>query len=333
MVRFGIIGFGLHAEKRLVPAFRQCRRARLMAITRRDRQRARQSAEQYGVPEWFDSAEELCRSPQVDAVFVATPNVLHCADTLTALAAGKPVLCEKPMAMNAAECERMIAAARRGGVLLGVAQVFRFARTVERMRELVAAGEIGRPALARAEFCYAGIGHARRWIHDRSVGGGATADVGVHCIDALRFMLQDEVTGVDARATFDAQSGECDASAVLSLQFARGTLATVMVSMRAEYRTPLELVGDTGALRVQRGFSVDAPAQLDLVRQGAIARVEEMSNSDAFARQIDSFAAAVEGGGAFICPGEEGWRNQTVLDAAYDSMRRKGASVVRSGSA
>src|SRR5512135_3488410 len=131
MVRFGIAGFGLHAVKRLMPGFAQAQRCRVTALSRRDMNKARQSAQEYGIPLAFDSIEELCASPEVDAVLVATPNSSHLTDVLAAVRQGKPVLCEKPMALNAGECRQMIAAAKDAGVLLGVAQIFRFCRSLQ----------------------------------------------------------------------------------------------------------------------------------------------------------------------------------------------------------
>lgn len=321
MVRFGIIGFGLFAEKRLAPALRHTRHARLVALTRRDPQRARDAAERYGVPHGFASAEELCRCPEVDAVFVTTPNACHLADTLLALRHGKPVLCEKPMALNAAECRRMIEAAHAAGVLLGVGHVFRLAASVRRLRERIAGGEIGTPVYARAEFCFQGRGHARTWMSDRAVAGdGALFDVGVHCIDALRFILQDEIVNVEARAMFDTDSGEVDAAATAALQFRRGTLACVMASTRSEYRTTLEIVGERGVLRANNAFATEESVEVELLRNGKVSGSERVSNADVFAQQFDSFALAVEGRGELICPGEEGLNNQLVLDAAYEQI-------------
>src|SRR5580704_7847582 len=108
MIRFGILGFGLHGAKRLMPGFAMAQNCRVTAISRREMSKARASAQQYGIPLAFDSAEELCRSPEVDAVFVATPNACHLADVLLAIECRKPVLCEKPMAINAAECRQMV---------------------------------------------------------------------------------------------------------------------------------------------------------------------------------------------------------------------------------
>jgi len=321
MIRFGIAGFGLHAVRRLMPGFALARDCRVVALSRRDSNKAREAAAQYGIPHVFGSTAELSRCPEVDAVLVTTPNVCHLPDVFAAVAAGKPVLCEKPMGMNADECRRMVEAARNAGVLLGVAQVFRFEESTVRFRERVAAGDIGRPIFARAEFSYPGSGHPRAWLYNRATaGGGPIADVGVHCIDALRYVLQDEPRRVTALGRSDENSGDVEAAAILTLEFQRGTLTTVLVSTRAHYRTPIEIVGDAGVLRADDALNVEHPITLELWRDGQRVAEESVSNQLAYARQVDSFAAAVEGREAFPAPGEQGWRNQIILDASYRSM-------------
>jgi len=320
MIRFGIAGFGLHAVRRLMPGFALAQNCQVVALSRRDAVKAREASERYAIPYVFGSTEELCQSPDVDAVFVATPNANHRADVLTAVFKGKPVLCEKPMGMNAEECREMIEAARRSGVLLGVAQIFRFEESTGRFRERVARGDVGSPVFARAEFSFPGLGHARTWMSDRRIaGGGAIADVGVHCIDALRHILQDEVVRVDARTRTDENSGDVEASALMILELSRGTLATVLVSTRAHYRTPIEIVGHSGVLRADDALNVDRPIRIEYWREGALVEEETVSNHLAYARQVDAFAAAVEGHAEFPVPGEEGLKNQLVLDAAYRS--------------
>jgi predicted dehydrogenase len=322
MINFGIIGFGLHAVKRLMPGFALAKNCRVTALSRRDLAKAQESARQYDIPLAFDSAQELCRSPQVDAVFIATPNSSHFQDVLIAAACGKPVLCEKPMAINAGQCRQMVEAAHKARVLLGVAQVFRFEESTTWFREQVAAGNIGRPVFARSEFSFpADRTHARTWINDPAIaGGGPVADVGVHCVDALRFILQDEVLRVSARE-IAGNPGNVEAGAALLLEFSRGTLATVMVSFRAEYRTPLELVGESGVLSGDDALNVERPIHLELRRGGTVVEANTVSNHLAYARQVDAFAAAVEGKAEFPIPDEEGWRNQEILDAAYRSMK------------
>jgi len=329
MIRFGIAGFGLHAAKRLMPGFSQAANCRVTALSRRDLQQARQSAAQYNIPFAFDSTEKLCQSPEVDAVFVATPNALHRQDVLAAIRAGKPVLCEKPMGMNAAECQQMVEAARQTEVLLGVAQIFRFEDTTAWFRDQIAVGKIGKPVFARSEFSLAvGPQHPRTWIRNQALaGGGPIADVGVHCIDTLRFILQDEVVRVSAQARFDASIGDVETAASLLLEFSLGTLGTVLVSFQTEYRTPLEVVGTEATLRGDDALTVDKPVALEL-RRGTAVETSTVSNASAYARQVEAFAAAVEGKTAFPVPGEEGWQNQLILDAAYRSMRSGQAEAV-----
>ena len=323
MVNFGIIGFGLHAVKRLMPGFALAKNCRVTALSRRNLAKAQASARQYDIPLAFDSAELLCRSPQVDAVFIATPNACHLSDVLMAVSCGKPVLCEKPMAIDAEQCRQMVEAARKAKVLLGIAQVFRFEQSTAWFREKVAAGSIGNVIFARSEFSFAaGSNHPRIWINDPLIaGGGPVADVGVHCIDALRFVLQDEVLRVTTREISRKNPGGVEAGATLVLEFSRGTLATVMVSFCADYRTPFELVGESGVLRADDALNVEHPILLELRRGGAVVETKTVSNQLAYARQVDAFAAAAEGTADFPIPGEQGWRNQRILDAAYRSIK------------
>jgi 1,5-anhydro-D-fructose reductase (1,5-anhydro-D-mannitol-forming) len=321
MVRFGIAGFGLHAVRRLMPGFALAKNCTVVALSRRDPQKAREASAQYNIPHVFASTEELCRCPEVDAVLVTTPNSSHYGDVFTAVALGKPVLCEKPMAMNAEECRLMVEAAKKAGVPLGVAQIFRFEESTRRLREGIAAGEIGKPLFARAEFSFLATSHGRTWINDRAIaGGGPVADVGVHCIDALRYILQDEVRRVTAVGRSDEKSGDVESAAILTLEFGRGTLATVLVSTRAQYRTPTEFVGSDGVLRADDGLTVDRPITVELWRDRQLVSSENVSNHLAYAKQVDSFADAVEGSQPFAVPGTEGWQNQLILDAAYRSI-------------
>jgi len=331
MTRFGILGFGLHAVRRLMPGFLQAKRCRVTALSRRDGDKARASAETYNIPLAFNSAEDLCRSNEVDAVLVTTPNSCHFQDVLLALKHGKPVLCEKPMGMDADECRKMVEAARKAGLLLGVAQVFRFEDSTASLRARIGRGQIGTPVFARSEFSYPGREHPRKWLTDAKLaGGGPIADVGVHCVDALRYILQDEVVEVTAQGYSDQHSGDVEAAAILGLRFSRGTLGSVMVSTRVQYRTPIEIVGDQGALRGMDALNVERPIQLQLLKGGAVVETEEVFNQHAYTRQVDEFAAALEDKTPFAVPGEQGWQNQVILDAAYRSVKSGKSEKVQS---
>ena len=324
MIRYGILGFGLHAVRRLMPGFSQAKHCTVTGFWRRDQKKAEELLHQYSqFPlRSYDSPKALCSSPDIDAIFVASPDALHLSHTLIALEHRKPVLCEKPMAMNAAECRSMLEGAKRSGVPLGIAQNFRFEPSVNRLREIVAAGTIGKPLLARSEFHYYARHHPRTWLTDPGLAcGGPIGDVAVHCIDALRYVLQDEISAVFARALYDKNSGAVESAATILLEFRNGTLADITVSTRAEYRTPLWITGDSGLVGAEDALTVDHAIALHTRPIGGEISTEHISNDTTYADQVDAFALHIERGTPFVAPGIEGLRNQQVLDAAYKSVK------------
>lgn len=325
MVRYGILGFGHHGERRLAPAFERTANSQLAGIWRRNQERARENAQRYGIQRIFASPEELCASPDVDAVFVTSPDALHCEHTLLALRRGKHVLCEKPMAMTASEALRMLNAARAAGRLLGVAQNFRYNPSLRRMRELLASGLIGVPVFASAHFCFLAGNSPRTWIDNGAMAcGGPIGDVGIHAIDALRFLLQQEVVAVTTLARPSTTQAplaehELEESAAISLEFNRGILASMQVSFRALYRTFIEVVGEDGVLTSESGLNVDRQVSIVHHTAGKIVNEEIVSNSDAYSRMLDAFSNAVEGNGTYLSSAEDGLQNQRILDATFRS--------------
>ncbi|HEX6497229.1 MAG TPA: Gfo/Idh/MocA family oxidoreductase [Acidobacteriaceae bacterium] len=333
MVRYGILGFGHHGERRLAPAFDHAQTSQLTGIWRRDQERARENAQHFHIDHIFDSPEELCASPEIDVVFVASPDALHCEHTLLALRHGKSVLCEKPLAMSASEAIRMARAARAAGRVFGVAQNFRYNLSLERIRAMVAEGAIGQPAFASAHFCFLSRNSPRTWINDSGMAcGGAIGDVGIHAIDALRFILQQEVLAVstiarDGQTRSDREDAppsstsesELEESAALTLEFSRGAMASIQVSFRAQYRTLVEVVGEDGVLTAESGFTVDRPVTIVHHSAGNIIQQEAVSNADAYSRMLDAFSATVAGAGSFASTVEDGVQNQRILDAAFRS--------------
>ncbi|MFZ0684329.1 MAG: Gfo/Idh/MocA family oxidoreductase, partial [Terriglobales bacterium] len=133
---------------------------------------------------------------------------------------------------------------------------------------------------------------------------------------------------VTALGRSDEHSGNVEAAAALTLEFQRGALATILVSYRAQYRTPLEIIGDAGVIRAEDALNAERPIHIELWRNGALASQETVSNTLAYARQVDAFASAVEGREPFPVLGQEGLRNQLVLDAAYHSLSSGNAEIV-----
>jgi predicted dehydrogenase len=321
-VRFAILGFGHHAVRRLLPAFARSSRTQLIGMWRRDQNSAKLNCAEHHIPHCFATPEELCSSPEVDAVFITSPDAMHHADTLLAVKHGKAVLCEKPVAMTAAEAREMSDAASAAGVLYGVAQNFRYNRSLDWIREQVRAGNIGKPQLAHAEFAYPADRAPRKWIMDPTLAcGGPIGDVGVHCIDALRYVLSEDVQTISTVATKSRAQDEVEATASLQMEMTGGVLASVTVSARAPYRTLVEITGSDGVLVAENGLTVDRPVDVVLRRAGEAIETTTVDNADAYTRMLDSFALAMRAGGTFAATGEDGVRNMAALDAAYRSWR------------
>ena len=321
-VRFAILGFGHHAVRRLLPAFARSERTRLVGMWRRDQAAAQQNCSEHNIAHCFKTAEELCNSPEVDAVFITSPDAMHRADTLMAVKSGKAVLCEKPVAMNAAEAREMSDAAKAAGALYGVAQNFRYNRSLDWMREQIRAGKIGKPQLAHAEFAYPADRSPRKWIMDPSLAtGGPIADVGVHCIDALRYLLGEDVESVSTLASKARAQDEVEATASLQMEMTGGVLANVTVSARAPYRTHVEITGSDGVLVAENGLTVDRPVEMDMRRAGEVVETITLDNADAYTRMLDSFAVALREGGSFAATGEDAVHNMAALDVAFRSWR------------
>ena len=321
-VRFAILGFGHHAVRRLLPGFTRCEEATLVGMWRRDQTAAAADCARHNLAHCFATREELCASPEVDVVFITSPDAMHRDDALLAFKHGKAVLCEKPLSMNTAEAEEMADAAKKAGLLFGVGQNFRFNHSLDWMREQVAAGRIGQPQIAHAQYAYPAAKAPRKWITDPTLAcGGPIADVGVHCIDALRYVLGEDVVSVSTLARRDDTSGKVEAVASLQLEMTGGVYANVTASARAPYRTLIEIMGSDGTLVAENGLTVDRPVQLELRRAGELVETVTLENGDGYTRMLDSFARAFRGAEPFAASGEDGVRNMRALDAAYTSWQ------------
>ncbi|NJN19642.1 MAG: Gfo/Idh/MocA family oxidoreductase [Oscillochloris sp.] len=194
-IRWGMIGCGEVTEVKSGPGFQRARNAQLVAVMRRNADLARDYAQRHGVPRWYDDAEALVHDPEVDAVYVATPPSTHKEYTLLSAAAAKPVYVEKPMALNAAECEEMINACRAAGVPLFVAYYRRALERYRMVKELIDNGRIGAIRFA-AITLYRPLlkattdDHALPWrVNPEVAGGGLFVDLGSHMLDLLDYLL------------------------------------------------------------------------------------------------------------------------------------------------
>jgi predicted dehydrogenase len=224
-IRWGIIGCGDVARKRVAGAIQSDVNSELLAICRRDEAKLRKFADEFAVSIATTFADEIIESPEVDAVYIATPVNLHGPQTIAAAAAGKHVLVEKPMAMTTVECNEMIAACDNADVRLGVAYYRPFYPVVHRMQELVQSGEIGKVLSVSAMTCTpfsVDPGEDGYWrVLPEAGGGGALMDIGSHRLELFLRMFG-PVSDVKAQCSTVAASYQADDVSTLALRFESG---------------------------------------------------------------------------------------------------------------
>lgn len=254
LLKWGLIGCGDIARKRVAPALCGLDSCDFVAVNRARYDQAEAFARQFGARKWYRSWQELLADDEIEAVYIATPVSLHAEQAIAAAAASKHVLCEKPMALNAAECDRMIAAAQANGVTLGVAYYRHFYPVVNRIKEIITSGDVGRIVMAQVnafEWFDRQPGEPRYWLLTREQGGGGPMmDFGCHRIEVLLNILGPvrSVRGMMDRVLFER---EVEDTAVACFQFEQGTHAVLSVTHGAfEPQDTLHLFGSKGSVHV-----------------------------------------------------------------------------------
>ncbi len=321
-VRYGIIGFGRFAEKAIAPAIRAAAQTELLALQKRTLTDARAKAIECGIPLAFGSVQDLVSHPEIDAVFIVSANSCHCPETIAAAEAGKHVIVEKPMAMSVAEAQRMIDACTKNRVKLMVGHMVRLSPLAIRLRELVQSGSLGQVVLARADFVYdARLSH-RGWLFDRAIaGGGPVFDIGVHCLDTLRFVMQDEVVSVKSELSPQPTDRRTEASAQLLLRFSRGTVGSIYCSFESPVRRSIIEITGTKGIASAVDFTVSGgKLSLTITRDqnGLLSQrvIEEFEVPNLYVEEVSHFTQCVLSDAEPALSGLNGLENQRVLDEA-----------------
>lgn len=321
-VRYGIIGFGEFAGRAIGPAIMSSANSSLVALQKRSLASAREIAARTGVPHAFDSVGALVNHPDVDAVFICSANSAHHPETLAAAAAGKHVIVEKPMSLTVAEAKEMIAACDRHGVRLMVGHMVRLSPAVERVRELVGSGAYGPVVFARADFSYNARLSGRAWLFDtRVAGGGPLYDIGIHCLDTLRYVLDDEVASVKAHLDPRPTHATTETSALLSLQFSRGTPASSFCTYASPVRIRMLEVMCRDAIVSLPDFTAPAETLTVTVLKGSgglpgDVMTERVDIPNLYSREVTLFSDAILNGTGHPLDGANGLQNMQVLEDA-----------------
>ncbi len=319
-INWGILGCAGIAERALIPAIRESRNGLLFGIASRDEKKAQSWTEQFGIEKAYRDYETLIADPAIEAVYIPLPNHLHAEWSIRAAAAGKHVLCEKPMAMNAAEVRMMIAASEKKGTLLEEAFMYKFHPQIDEILELIRAGRIGPVRSVHSSFTFqldAGS-EDYRWFPE--MGGGALYDVGCYTTSTARLVFGEEPRTVFARARFHPQHA-VDVSASMLFEFSGGRVAQCDCAFDSQFQSRLSVVGEKGILTLDRAFSAK---NFDARIGTAIGRDEGeiiLPRANMYTRMVEDFADAILNDHAprILTADAEG--NMAAIDACFESIR------------
>jgi len=314
---WGLIGAGDIVRKRVADALRNGTACDLVAVSRADADRVEAFGREVGARRWYAHWRDLLTDPDIDAVYVATPVHLHAEQAIAAAGAGKHVLCEKPMAMNVAECDRMIAACRAAGVTLGIAYYRHLYPVVARVKQVLDAGEIGTPVFAQMmafEPFDPQPGEPRSWLLQRSEsGGGPMADFGCHRLEVLLHLLG-PVRRVTSVVSTVALKRDVEDTATALLQFERGATGMLAVThAAADRQDTLDLFGTRGSVRISSLNTGDMTIRVD-----GVDRAESLPPArNLHAPLVDDFVEAVRTHRAPAVGGDVGRTVAALQEAIY----------------
>jgi predicted dehydrogenase len=322
-VRWGILGVARIALNRVIPAMQAGEWSQVSGIASRDLARAKKAAGDLGIPRAYGSYEEMLADAEIDAIYNPLPNHLHLPWTTRAAEAGKHVLCEKPVGMNAAEARELIAVRDRTGVVIGEAFMIQNHPQWLRIMELVRAGRIGELRSAVGTFSYFKL-EKENIRNIREYGGGGLMDIGCYPIKAARMVFGEEPVRVSSAITRDPRFGNIDMLTSAILEFPSGH-CIFTCSTQIMLQQTMRFYGTTGRIEPEIPFN-PAPGETSRIRiddgrdlNGGGCVVEEIPPCDQYTIQGDLFSRAIREGGQPPVPLEDALRNMAVIDAVFRS--------------
>lgn len=328
-VRWGILSTAKIGRTRVVPGLMKSPLCQVVAVASRNETAARAMADEFGIPRAYGTYEALLADPEIDAVYNPLPNHLHVPMTLAAAAAGKHVLCEKPIAITAAEAEQLTEAASR--VLVAEAFMVRHHPQWQRVRQFIQVGEIGEPRFIQVAFSYFNADPSN--IRNKpDIGGGGLLDIGCYAVVAGRYFFEAEPVRAVALVDRDIAFG-VDRTASAILDFGGGRQLTFTVSTQAAPHQRVQVIGTKGRIEIAVPFNApaDKPARIFVddgsAHGGASARLVELPLVDQYQLQGEAFSRAIRGVEPLPYGLEDAIQNMRILDA----LQRSEASAAWEG--
>jgi predicted dehydrogenase len=322
--RWGILSTANIARKVMIPALKKTPMAEVLAVASRDGRKAKVFAEELGIPRSYGSYQALLEDPEIDAVYIPLPNHLHKEWTIRAAEAGKHILCEKPLALNAVECETMIAAANENGVVLIESFMYRYHPRILAAAEMVRSGKIGSLKTIESGFTF--------YMHNRDdirmkpeMGGGALMDVGCYCVNISRLMAGRKPVAVQAQAVWAPTS--VDDQLVGVLDFGEGLFAHFDCAFNQSSRQHCILAGTVGYLSLPEAFNPgEKESVIQEVKGGKTVQVHEFEGVDEYFLIAEHFMHTIQGERPTYSI-EDSIINMQVIEALLESARNNGLLI------
>ena len=323
MIRWGILG-AARINRRLIPALRLARRSELVAVASRDRARVEAHAREWNIAEAVHGYEALLANPRIDAVYIPLPNSEHVSWTLAAIAAGKHVLCEKPIALTVGDIDRIAHAAASAGVIVEEGYMYRHEPMTSRVAALVHDGAIGTLRAIVSGFTFSLTDTVNIRLRPE-LGGGSLWDVGCYPVSYAQFLLGHAPTMVAGMAHWTATGVDDEFTGML--RFDEGVTASIYSGFRAGPRTWLELLGSDGSLTVPNPFKPGPEEGLELECGGQRDVIAVQGSPELFVRQVEDFEASVLDGRPPVVSLAESRRTVSTLAALYAAAREHGEKL------
>lgn len=321
-IRWGIIGCAGIAKRSVIPGIQQSETGEVAAIASRTLEKAQQTAKALNIPIAYGSYEELLQDPTIDCVYIPLPNHLHKEWTIKAAEAGKHVLCEKPLALNAQEAKEMVDACKKAGVVLAEAFMYRYHPRYKMAADMIQSGEIGTIRGLYANFTFNNAEDQANVRYKKEWGGGGLYDVGVYPISVARLVLGQEPQAATVHALFSEAHGDVDMMAAGLLEFDNGVALTFDCGMWASYRNALEILGTDGRIEFPSAF-VSEQNDVDnfyvITNEGR--REVTVPKLNQYALQADAFGRRLLSGEKLPYSPSDAVLNMKVLDACLASAR------------
>jgi predicted dehydrogenase len=319
---FALVGLGNLSTHQIAPALQETQYCRLAGIVTGTPAKAARWKAQYGIPDKniynYDTIEQLADNPDIDVVYIVTPNALHARDAVKAAKAGKHVLCEKPMEATSAKCQEMIDACKQAGRQLAIGYRLRFEPNNLECVRLGREKVFGDPKIIEAGFGFR-IGDPTQWRLRRALaGGGPLMDVGIYALQATRYLTGEEPVEVSAitTTTDPVKFSEVEESIVWQSKFPSGVIAHCSASYKVNGIANFRVFADDGWYGLDQAYGYEGISGSRSDGQ-AIA----LPQINQFAAEMDNFSQCILNNQFTRVPGEEGLRDVKIMMSIYEAAR------------